>query len=147
MDIEDKKKHIRRAFVVLQRVVTGLAFIVAVIGVIGAFVYLFYKIAVFDSQVYAYLYLAVVVLCFVYLIFMLIKRKYIGSVLLRISWVIIATLSVCSILAAIFLYGALCIRYPIAGFITAPILIFCLIYFLPRLKPLRRLKRYFIKVG
>ncbi len=147
MDTQDRKKHIRRALIVLQRVFTALAFVAAVIGMIGAFVYLFYKIAVFDSQVYAYFYLAVVVLFFVYLLFMLIKRRFIGSVLLRISWVFIVILSVCSILAAIFLYGSLCIRFPIAGFITAPILIFCLIYFLPRLKPLHRLKRYFIKVG
>ena len=93
------------------------------------------------------MYLAVVVLFFVYLIFMLVKRRYLRSVLLRISWVFIVILSVCSILALVFLYGSLCYRNPIAGFITAPILIFCLIYFLPRLKPLRRLKRHFIKLG
>lgn len=147
MDTQDRKKHIRKALILLQRVVTALAFVVGVIGVIGAFVYLFFRIAIFDSQVYAYLYLAVVVLFFVYLLFMLVKRRFIGRVLLRISWVFIVILSVCSILAVIFLYGSLCMRYPIAGFITAPMLIFCLIYFLPRLTPLRRLKRYFLKLG
>jgi hypothetical protein len=147
MDTQDRKKHIRRALIVLQRFITALGFVVAVIGIIGAFVYLFFRIAIFDSQIYAYLYLAVVVLFFVYLFFMLIKRRYLGRVLLRISWVFIVWLSVCTILAAIFLYGSLCFQYPVVGFITAPVLIFCLIYFLPRLKPLRRLKRHFIKLG
>jgi len=147
MDIQDRKKHIRRALTVLQRFITALGFVVAVIGIISAFVYLFFRIAIFDSQIYAYLYLAVVVLFFVFLCFMLIKRRYLGLVLLRISWVFIGMLSVCAILAAIFLYGSLCFRYPVVGFTTAPVLIFCLIYFLPRLKPLRRLKRHFIKLG
>ena len=147
MDIQDRKKHIRRALIVLKRVFTAFGFVVAVIGIIGAFVYLFFRIAIFDSQVYAYLYFSVVVLLFLYLLFMLARRRFIGSVLLRISWVFIVILSVCLILAAIFLYGSLCIRYPIAGFTAAPILIFCLIYLLPRLKPLHRLKRYFIKAG
>ena len=143
MDSRDRKKHIRRAVIVLQRVLIALAFVAAVIGVIGVFVYLLFRVAVFDSQLYAYLYLAAVVVLFVYLPVMLIKRKLISGVLLRVSWVLIIIVSVCSVLAAIFLYGSLCIRYPLVGFISAPIFIFCLIYFLPRLIPLRRLKRYF----
>lgn len=127
----------------LQRILTAAAFVAAVIGVIGVFVYLLFRVAVFDSQVYAYLYLAAVVVLFVYLLVRLIKRKLIAGVLLRVLWVLIVIASVCSVLAAIFLYGSLCFRYPIAGFISAPIIIFCLIYFLPRLSPLRRLKRYF----
>jgi hypothetical protein len=143
MDSQEKKKHIRRAVIVLQRVLTAFAFVTAVIGVIGVFVYLLFRVAVFDSKVYAYLYLAAVVALFVYMVVMLIKRKFISGVLLRISWIFIIIVSVCSVLAAIFLYGSLCTRHPIVGFISAPVIIFCLIYFLPRLSPLRRLKRYF----
>jgi hypothetical protein len=143
MDSQDRKKHIRRAVTVLQRALTAFAFVAAVIGVIGVFVYLLFRVAVFDSQVYAYLYLAAVVVLFVYMLVMLIKRKLIYGVLLRVSWVLIVIVSVCSVLAVIFLYGSLCIRYPIVGFVSAPIFILCLIYFLPRLSPLRRLKRYF----
>ena len=143
MDSQDRKKYIRRAVIVLQRVITALAFVAAVIGVIGVFVYLLFRVAIFDSQVYAYLYLAAVVVLFVYLLVMLIKRKLISGVLLRVSWVLIVIVSVCSVLAVIFLYGSICIRYPIVGFVSAPIIVFCLIYFLPRISPLRRLKRYF----
>jgi hypothetical protein len=147
MDVQDRKKHIRRAFVVLTRAATALGFVVAVIGVIGAVVYLFFRIAVFDRKVYAYLYLAVAALFFVYVLILLLRRKLIGTMLLRISWVFIVMLSVCAILAAIFLYGTLFIRYPFAGSVTAPVLVFCLVYFLPRLKPLRRIKGHFIKVS
>ncbi len=143
MDSQDRKKHIRRAVIVLQRILTAAAFVAAVIGVIGVFVYLLFRVAVFDRQVYAYLYLAAVVVLFVYLLVRIIKRKLIVVVLLRVLWVLIVIASVCSVLAAIFLYGSLCFRYPIVGFISAPIIIFCLIYFLPRFSPLRRLKRYF----
>jgi hypothetical protein len=143
MDSQEKTKHIRRAVIVLQRVLTAFAFVTAVIGVIGVFVYLLFRVAVFDSQVYAYLYLAAVVVLFAYMIVMLIKRKLISGVLLRVSWILIIIVSVCLVLAAIFLYGSLCIRYPILGYVSAPIIIFCLIYFLPRLRPLRRINRYF----
>jgi hypothetical protein len=147
MDLQDRKKHMRRALTVLKRLFTALGFVSAVIGLIAAVVYLFFRIAVFDNQVYAYLYLAVTLLFFIYVLLLLAKRHLLGRVLLRISWIFIVIFSLCFIVAAVFVYGSLFVRNPVVGFTTAPVLIFCLIYFLPRLKPLRRLKGYFIKVG
>jgi len=133
----------QRAVRILKRVFTALAFIVAVLCVIGIVVYLLYRVADFNSLIYAYVYLAAVVMLFFYFLYWLIRRKYVSRALLRVAWGLVVILSVCVILAAIFLYGALCIRLPLVGFISAPIIIFCLVYFLPRVRFFSRLKRYF----
>jgi len=140
---EARNRHLKRSVNILKAVLTTFLFIVAVTGVVGVVIYALFRVAVFDEVLYAYLFLAVFLVLFGYLLFRLVRRKVLHAVLRRTAWVFIVLCMVCGTIAAAFLYGSLFIRFPIVGFASAPAVLFCLVYLLPRLNLLKKLRRFF----
>ena len=132
--------HIRVSLGILYQVLVAFLFTVSVAVIIGGVVYGLFRMAVLDKRIYAYLYLLVVVVLFLYLLYRLIRKRRIGRVLLRLAWGALVFCLIGAFLSMAVLYGSLFVRFPLAAYISAPVIVFCLVYFLPRLKLLKRLK-------
>jgi cytochrome c oxidase assembly factor CtaG len=143
MNVRGEEKHIGKSMHLLLRVVTALLFICSVVGLIGIIAYGLFRIAEFDKSLYAWLYLIVAAILLVYGLFRLVRKGSFLPMMRRVSWIFIVIFVVCAIISAALLYGALFIRHPVIGVISAPPLIFCLVFFLPRSNLFRKLRDHF----
>jgi hypothetical protein len=141
---EKRGEHIRTSVGILWQILVALLFTASVAAIIGGLVYGLYRIAVFDKRIYAYLFLLVAAALFMYLVFALIKRKKIIAVLRKLAWGVLVLSISCIVLSLAVLYGSLFVRFPLAAYLSAPVIVFCLVYFLPRLKLMKKLKSFFV---
>jgi hypothetical protein len=146
-NIEKRNSRVKRSVAIVRRFFATLLFICAVEAVIGIVIYVLHRVAEFDKTLYAYIYLGVTAALFIYLVVRLIRKKLLGGSLLKVTWVLVVLITICGIAAAVLLYGSLFFRFPIAGYISAPFVIFGLIVLLPRMNLLQKLRKLFLAKG
>lgn len=141
--VKSMHRNIGKSLSWLKRIFIAFLFILSVICLVGVIIYSLFRIAVFDNRLYGYIYLVVSVGLFLYFIYRLIRGKKLSSVIHKIAWAFVMICVVLIVIAVALLYGSLFVRFPLIGYISAPILIFCIIVFLPRINIFSTLKKYF----
>ncbi len=137
------KKDLTKIFDILKRFFTFLFFVIMTVAAIGSFIYILYRVAVYSTKVYTFVFTACAVLVLIYFIFRAIRKGALTRILLIIARSVISCLFIAFIITVIMVYGGFIIRYPIFGGICAPFFIFTALYFLPKLHFFSRIKRYF----
>ncbi len=137
------KKDLAKILDIFKSFFTFLFFVIITAVVIGSFIYVLYRAAVYSRKLYSLVFIACAVLMAVYFIFRAIRKGVLSSILLRIVRSSLSCIFVACIIAVFVLYGGFIVRFPLFGGICAPFIIFIALYFLPRLHFFSRMKRYF----
>ncbi len=137
------KKDLTKILDILKRFFTFLLFVFITVAAIGSFIYILYRVAVYSTKLYTFVFAACAVLVLIYFIFRAIRKGALTRILLIIARSVISCLFFASIIAVVMLYGGFIVRYPIFGGICAPFFIFTTLYFLSKLHFFSRIKRYF----
>ncbi len=97
--------------------------IVVIVAAAGVFIYALYRIAVFSTTLYSVVFTIVLAGFLLFFIVRSIKRKRFNKIVMKIIKFLVHAGLILFIIAAVVLYGAFFIRYPVPGSIVIPVLI------------------------
>lgn len=120
-----------------------LLFILMVVGVLGIFIYILYKVAIFSRTLYSIMFYAGLMSFLIYFIFRSIGKKIFSHILLKLLRFLIVIIFFSLILALIMIYGAFVVRYPIIGIAIAPVFLFFMIFIVSKVHISTFFKKYF----
>ena len=96
---------------------------VVIVAAAWVFIYALYRIAVFSTTLYSAVFTIVLAGFILFFIVRSIKRRKLKKIVMRVMKFLIHAGTILFIIAAVVLYGAFFIRYPVPGSIVFPVLI------------------------
>ena len=106
-----------------KNVLVLVLMIVVIVAAAGVFIYALYRIAVFSTALYSVVFAVVLAGFLLFFIVRSIKRKKFNKIASKTTKFLARAGLTLFIIAAVVLYGAFFIRYPVPGMIATPVLI------------------------
>ena len=106
-----------------KNVLVLVLMIVVIVAAAGVFIYALYRIAVFSTALYSVVFAVVLAGFLLFFIVRSIKRKKFNKIVSKTTKFLARAGLTLFIIAAVVLYGAFFIRYPVPGMIATPVLI------------------------
>ena len=97
--------------------------IVVIVAAVGVFIYVLYRIAVFSTSLYSFVFVIVLAGSLLFFVIRSVKRVRFDKAKSRTVKFLIHAGLILFIIAALALYGAFFVRYPVPGLIATPMLI------------------------
>ncbi len=119
----DNRYILRTAGRFFKNLLILILMIVAIVSAAGIFIYALYRIAVFSTALYSALFTIILSGFLIFFTVRSIKRKRFNKIVVKTIKFLISAGLMLFIIAAVVLYGAFFIRYPVPGLIVAPVLI------------------------
>jgi hypothetical protein len=119
----DSRRILRTVGRFFKNLLLLILMIVVIVAAAGVFIYALYRIAVFSITLYSAAFTIVLAGFLLFFIVRSIKRKRFNKIAVKTIKFFIQAGLILFIIAAVVLYGAFFIRYPVPGLIITPILI------------------------
>jgi hypothetical protein len=108
----------------LKTLLILLLMIIVTVAAAGVFIYALYRVAVFSTTIYSIVFSIAFLGSILLFILRSVRRKKFKNFVVKVIKFFLSVGLIAIIAAAVLLYGAFVIRYPLPGIITTPILIF-----------------------
>ena len=119
----DNRRILSTAGRFFKSVLVLVLMVIVIVTAAGVFIYALYRVAVFNTALYSAVFAIVLAGFLLFFIIRSIKRKKFTKIASKTLKFLIRAGLMLFIIAAVVLYGAFFIRYPLPGIIATPVLI------------------------